>query len=60
MSEAQNSLTKLKPRIQNSDENKIKSLEARFVGPSSNGNMPSEIINPLVDIGVDQIKSSKG
>ena len=64
MSEAQNALTKktqeltfIKNKIPNLDENKLKSLEARLIGPSSDGNMPVEF-EPLMEIDVEQIKSS--
>jgi hypothetical protein len=63
MSEAQNfinkkELTFIKTKIPNLDENKLKSLEARLIGPSSDGNMPAEF-EPLMEIDVDHIKSSK-
>jgi hypothetical protein len=64
MSEAQNSLNKktqeiifIKNKIPNLDENKLKSLELRLIGPSSDGNMPAEF-EPLIEIDVEHIKSS--
>ncbi len=63
MSEAQNNnvnkeMNFIKSKIPNIDENKIKSLEARLIGPSSDGNMPVEF-EPLMEIDMEQIKSSK-
>ena len=63
MSDAPNSINKKeltfrKTKIPNLDENKLKSLEARLIGPSSDGNMPAEY-EPLMEIDVEQIKSSK-
>jgi hypothetical protein len=40
------------------DENKLKQLDARIIGPSSDGNMPAEFC-PLGDLDVEHIKSSK-
>ncbi len=59
MTEAQNSkINFIKTKIPNLDENKLKSLEARFIGPSSNGTMPIQY-EPLIDIDVELLKSSK-
>jgi seryl-tRNA(Sec) selenium transferase len=39
------------------DENKLKQLEARIIGPSSDGNLPFEF-QPLIEVDVEHIKSS--
>lgn len=51
-------LSIIKTKLPNVDENKLKSLEARFLGPSSNGNLPYEF-ESIVDVNFDYIKSSK-
>lgn len=47
----------IKNKLPNVDENKLKSLEARFLGPSANGNLPYEF-ESIVDVDFDYIKSS--
>jgi hypothetical protein len=59
MFEAQNSKLNLsKGRLPNVDEIKLKKLEERLIGPSSNGLMPSEI-EPILENDFEVIKSSK-
>lgn len=41
-SNLENKLLSIKNKLPNVDENKLKSLEARFRGPSANGNLPYE------------------
>ena len=48
----------IKIPIQKIDENKLKQLEARLIGPSSDGNMPVEF-QPLLELDVEQIRTSK-
>lgn len=50
--------TSTKINLSKIDENKLKQLEARIIGPSSDGNLPVEF-HPLVDVDVEHIKSSK-
>lgn len=50
-------LSIIKTKLPNVDENKLKSLEARFLGPSANGNLPYEF-EPIVEVDFDYIKSS--
>ncbi len=62
MKEAENSVNRKEinlPKIQLPiDENKIKQLEARIIGPSADGKLPFEY-KQLVDVDVEHIKSSK-
>ena len=51
-------LSIIRTKLPNVDENKLKSLEARFSGPSANGNLPYEF-ESIVDVNFDYIKSSK-
>ena len=57
-SKLDNKLSIIKNKLPNVDENKLKNLEARFLGPSSNGNLPYEY-ESIVDVDLDYIKSSK-
>ncbi len=57
-SKLENKLSIIKTKLPNIDENKLKSLEARFSGPSANGNLPYEY-ESINDIDFDYIKSSK-
>ena len=57
-SKLDNKLSIIKTKLPNVDENKLKSLEARFLGPSANGNLPYEF-ESIVDVDFDFIKSSK-
>jgi hypothetical protein len=59
MSEAQNNLAFIKSLGNNISETKLKNLEARIIGPSSNGNLPVKIEPPLMELDTDMIKSSK-
>lgn len=56
-SKLENKLSSIKSKLPNAHENKLKSLEARFMGPSANGSLPYEyeLIN---DMDYDYIKSS--
>ena len=58
MSETHNKLDFIKNKIGTIDEVRLKNLEARFIGPSSNGNLPAQY-EPLLDIDVDILKTSK-
>ena len=49
--------TILKMPMSKFDENKLKQLEARFIGPSSDGNLPVDF-QPLMDFDLEQIKTS--
>lgn len=49
--------SKITPRIKNINENKLKNLEARFLGPSSNGNLPYEY-DLIQDLNFQFIKST--
>jgi len=53
----ENKLSIIKTKIPNVDENKLKNLEARFLGPSANGNLPCEY-ESAVDADFDFIRSS--
>ncbi len=53
-----NKLEFIKNKIGTIDEVRLKNLEARFIGPSSNGNLPSQY-ESLMDLDVDILKSSK-
>jgi hypothetical protein len=57
MSDTQNKLEYIKNKIGTFDEVRLKNLEARFIGPSSNGNLPAQY-EPLLDIDVDILKTS--
>jgi len=57
-SKLENKLSIIKTKLPNVDENKLKSLEARFLGPSANGNLPYEF-ESIVDVDFDYIKTSK-
>ncbi len=57
-SKLEDKLSIIKTKLPKVDENKLKSLEARFLGPSANGNLPYEF-ESIDDIDFDYIKSSK-
>lgn len=58
MSDAINKISSIKNKVyHNFDENKIKNLEARITGPSSNGNLPAQC-EPLMNVDVELLKSS--
>jgi hypothetical protein len=52
-----NKLEFIKNKIGNIDETRLKNLEARFIGPSANGNLPSQY-ESLLDLDVEVLKSS--
>jgi hypothetical protein len=58
MTEAQNNLDFIKTKIGNVDENKLKNLEARLIGPNAHGSLPVHFEQPI-EIDLDLIKSSK-
>jgi hypothetical protein len=51
-------LSSIKLKLPNINENKLKNLEARFLGPSSNGNLPYEF-DLIPDLNYEFMKSSK-
>lgn len=57
-SKLDNKINSIKTKIPNVDENKLKNLEARFAGPSSNGNLPIEF-DTIGNVEIEFIKSSK-
>ncbi len=54
----ENKLSSIKSKLPFVHENKLKNLEARFMGPSANGSLPCEY-ELISEMDYDYIKSSK-